>query len=867
MLPRSSQLFSLKRSVPLSLAAIALNACGGDGPSQVDTPDAVATTITVSATAVTLSALGATEQLSATVLDQSGSVMRGATVAWSSSADVVAAVSATGLVTAVDNGTALITATLGPLLATATVTVAQLPASVEVSPGSLTLGGPGATATVLASVLDAEGALIQGATLAWDSDDDAIASVDGAGLVIAVAPGTANVSVEGTANGGTASQALPVLVNPSLQIETTSLPNGDKLLPYGPAALAAVGGGGGYVWSVVGGNLPAGMIVAENGLISGTPTAAETAVFTIQVVSGDGQVARRALALSINPPPVLLATDLCSEHPANAVATFEDTNLETAVRSALGLTSQDELACALLPGLTVLTAEGAGIASLSGMQNLTGLTLLSLVENAITDIGPVGRLRSLRELRLSQNQITDISAVRGLAELEVLYLRDNAIVDTSPISGLANLSVLNLQYNGLTAIGPWTGLTSLFYLELMGNAISDLTPLTDLPALGQLGLEDNAITDITPLSALSYMTQHLSLQRNSIADISALSGFTELSGIALTGNAVSDLTPLAGLTGLSGLWLGDNSITDVSALEGLTGLDGLQLSNNPDLADIQPLIDNAGLGSGDMVRLDGTMVPCVAVATLAARGPEVVSDCVFLQPGELCIDFGGAAIPDFEDGALRSAVRSALGITPSEDLTCALAASVKDLDASSSGITSAVGIQNLTGLATLNLFDNAVSDLSPLSSLTGLTELSAASNSASDLSPLSTLTNLVHLQMGSNGITDISPLSPLTGLTRLVLGVNSISDLTPLAGMAELAILDIWNNELSDISTLEGLTGLNFLDLRSNAGLSDIQPLIDNAGLTTGDTVWLQDVSASLPCADVATLQGKGVTVSFNACS
>jgi internalin A len=121
--------------------------------------------------------------------------------------------------------------------------------------------------------------------------------------------------------------------------------------------------------------------------------------------------------------------------------------------------------------------------------------------------------------------------------------------------------------------------------------------------------------------------------------------------------------------------------------------------------------------------------------------------------------------------------------------------------------------------------------------------------------------------MGSNGIADIGPLAPLTGLTRLVLGVNAISDLSPLAGMAGLAILDVWSNDLADISTLQGLTGLNFLDLRANGALSDIQPLIDNMGLTTGDIVWLQDVSAAIPCAAVTALQDKGVTVHYNVCS
>ena len=36
------------------------------------------------------------------------------------------------------------------------------------------------------------------------------------------------------------------------------------------------------------------------------------------------------------------------------------------------------------------------------------------------------------------------------------------------------------------------------------------------------------------------------------------------------------------------------------------------------------------------------MATCVAVSALAGRGAEVVSDCVFLQPHQLCTDYSGA---------------------------------------------------------------------------------------------------------------------------------------------------------------------------------------------------------------------------------
>ena len=53
----------------------------------------------------------------------------------------------------------------------------------------------------------------------------------------------------------------------------------------------------------------------------------------------------------------------------------------------------------------------------------------------------------------------------------------------------------------------------------------------------------------------------------------------------------------------------------------------LDLESNPGLSDIQPLLDNTGLGSGDEVRLRSTAVGCADVTALEANGVTVLSDC------------------------------------------------------------------------------------------------------------------------------------------------------------------------------------------------------------------------------------------------
>ena len=65
--------------------------------------------------------------------DTGGNVMSGVTVSWTTSAASVATVSSAGLVTAVADGTATVTATFGSLTATTSVTVAQVDSEAAIS--------------------------------------------------------------------------------------------------------------------------------------------------------------------------------------------------------------------------------------------------------------------------------------------------------------------------------------------------------------------------------------------------------------------------------------------------------------------------------------------------------------------------------------------------------------------------------------------------------------------------------------------------------------------------------------------------------------------------------------------------------------
>ena len=205
-------LFGRSRAgVAAVLVSSTVLACGGDddpGPVAPPPPAPVATTVEVAPATADLTALGQTVQLTATVRDQNGGIMSGASVTWTSGDAAVATVDAAGLVTAVATGAVTINAASGSASGSASVTVTQAAAQIAVTPDSLRLTALAEQRQLTAEAFDANGNAIVDPMLNWASEDDAVATVDAAGLVTAVANGETTV----TATSGSASASVAVTV-------------------------------------------------------------------------------------------------------------------------------------------------------------------------------------------------------------------------------------------------------------------------------------------------------------------------------------------------------------------------------------------------------------------------------------------------------------------------------------------------------------------------------------------------------------------------------------------------------------------------------------------------------------------------------
>jgi uncharacterized protein YjdB/alpha-tubulin suppressor-like RCC1 family protein len=155
---------------------------------------------------------GRTARLGTTVKDAAGNPLADRPVAWTSSDTAHVRVDSAGLVIAVRDGFATISAVSGSARGTAAVTVLPVPAgSVDVTPDSARLF-VGATVQLAATVRDSAGGVLAGRGVAWSTSNASVASVSPDGLVTAAGPGTA--SIRGSSGAASDSARVAVLAAP-----------------------------------------------------------------------------------------------------------------------------------------------------------------------------------------------------------------------------------------------------------------------------------------------------------------------------------------------------------------------------------------------------------------------------------------------------------------------------------------------------------------------------------------------------------------------------------------------------------------------------------------------------------------------------
>ena len=176
----------------------------------------------------------------------------------------------------------------------------------------------------------------------------------------------------------------------------------------------------------------------------------------------------------------------------------------------------------------------------------------------------------------------------------------------------------------------------------------------------------------------------------------------------------------------------------------------------------------------------------------------------------------------FTDANLEAAIREAIG-KPEGPISTPDLESLTVLDASGKGINDISVLAGLTNLQKLYLWDNNISDISPLAGLTNLQELRLRDNNISDISALASLINLRELYLGGNNISDISASAGLSRLRELYLGGNNISDISSLvenSGLSDGDTVYLLGNPLTDVNTESYLQELELRGVDFGAAFS-----------------------------------------------
>ena len=305
------------------------------------------------------------------------------------------------------------------------------------------------------------------------------------------------------------------------------------------------------------------------------------------------------------------------------------------------------------------------------------------------------------------------------------------------------------------------------------------------------------------------------------------------------------------------------------------------------VAHLQQLHQTAGVSLGENTTL---------IEVQVFRNLALLEDVIHLNPFF------------FEDAALATAVRRALGLAQGTSFAPEEAASLTRLGAGDSDIHSLVGLGQLAALQRLYLSENQIADLTPLAQLKNLEMLGLAGNQIDDLTPLANLKNLgmlglsynqiddvtpladlkrleelylpynqivdvtplanlknlKDLSLGTNQIADVSPLTQLKNLEELYLSNNQITDVNPLAQLKNLEELYLSNNQITDVTPLTRLTNLQVLGLDDNQ-IEDLSPLVANPGLGEGDRIYLENnpLSAQARNEQIPALKARGVNVTY----
>jgi uncharacterized protein YjdB len=513
------------------------------------------TAVSVTSGNLTLASVGDTVSPSVSITNGLGVTLARNAVLWASSDPAVATVSGAGLVTATGAGTTTISATSpssASIRSSITVTVTNAPASVTVNTAATTLTAIGRTLPYTATVKNAAGGVIGGASVTWSSGTPAIVRVDAqTGIATAVAVGG---PVQITAIAGAATGTAQLSVTNAAVVLTLAPDTASILNLGGTAQLTALARNdlnnpvpsGVIAWTTLD---PAIATVSATGLVTATTNAANTGVARIvaAVNSGPALLADTSLVTVVDAPTAITITSgaitLASlgDHIQPAT-TIQDQGGATLPRTAVTWTSTAP-SVATVSGTGDITAVAAGATTVRATSPYNPL-VQSAVSVTVTNAPASMVLNQSSATLTAVGRTTSFSAVvrnaRGdpIVGQAVTWSSGSAAVTIDAASGVASAAAVTAGATITAAVVGAPGVTATATVVVTNNAasVSAAPSSVALTSVGQAqALTTTARNDLgaaIPGWAVSYGSAN-----TAIATVSP-TGIITAAGVGSTGITV-----------------------------------------------------------------------------------------------------------------------------------------------------------------------------------------------------------------------------------------------------------------------------------------------------------------------------------------
>ena len=440
-----------------------------------------------------------------------------------------------------------------------------------------------------------------------------------------------------------------------------------------------------------------------------------------------------------------------------------------------------------------------------------GQTVRALValEGGATCAAVGNALLATTSLDLSSKIISDLRPLTTLPHLTALNLSSNAISDVSPLSGMVNLSTLDLKANTITDVRPLASLTSLINFDISENPVQVTDFLsgclmrnqTDALTAAQAG-EVNALLSISGKVACGDAANDLKDRQFADASNRGLSSvdyfpvMANVTSLDLSDNGLTDMSALSTIAGLTRLRASNNQISGMQSVLQLKRLEQLTLNGNP----LQNLF-----GIGQLTKLMRVYFSATNV-----RSVLPLADLPLLEDAgmrNLSLNFGSFSeyciVNRFDSIALGN-VRSFMAAIDSR-------LQADHVDTNDCGaVDNWVQAQTVLALNT-----KSIVDVDPIVFFRSLRELYLYDNLISNATPIASLTELVKLNLAQNRLSEIPRLGS-HGLQEILLNDNVLTDVINLCCLPQLTYINLRGNRISNAAQLANDGALSTIDLRDN---------------------------------------------------